>query len=327
MFFNLQHVSAAYGPSSGKLLISGETTALSTCLPCSQARRCFCCSISFLEYCRCILFVAITVLYVVFSCVCVFSVRPSRIVTLKDETCFFTDTTFTLCGRLCTLGERIIKMQLYFHIGLILDISRVCLTSSNFICGLPIACFPYLYIYSQSMFCVWECDKIVDLCDLRSWLFVRVLDILHKVKITLYGAHVCPSVCDIISIHKPLNSFCCNSILCLIVLLSYERCYIYSIQFVFLAEVPFIQSAPGGKVNILGGHNIGHSKQKSVYVHVCYSEQFPRSLYSSLDIRQAAAGQHVMSSHELQSTLMLTVEFSNICIRLCKLYQLCHLNN
>jgi hypothetical protein len=30
MFLDLRHVSAAYGPSSGKLLIIGETTALST---------------------------------------------------------------------------------------------------------------------------------------------------------------------------------------------------------------------------------------------------------------------------------------------------------
>jgi hypothetical protein len=33
---------------------------------------------------------------------------------------------------------------------------------------------------------------------------------------------------------------------------------------------------PRGKVNILGGHSIGHSKQKSVYVHVSHSERFPR---------------------------------------------------
>jgi hypothetical protein len=33
---------------------------------------------------------------------------------------------------------------------------------------------------------------------------------------------------------------------------------------------------PGGKVNILGGYNIGHSKQKSLYEHVSYSERFPR---------------------------------------------------
>jgi hypothetical protein len=38
----------------------------------------------------------------------------------------------------------------------------------------------------------------------------------------------------------------------------------------------FIHDIPGGQVNILGGHSIGHSKQKSVYVHVSYSEQFPR---------------------------------------------------
>jgi hypothetical protein len=29
-----------------------------------------------------------------------------------------------------------------------------------------------------------------------------------------------------------------------------------------------IQGAPGGKVNILGGHNIGHSKKK-VYMNTC----------------------------------------------------------
>jgi hypothetical protein len=36
-----------------------------------------------------------------------------------------------------------------------------------------------------------------------------------------------------------------------------------------------IQSVPGGKVNILGGYSIGHSKEKSVYEHVSYSERFP----------------------------------------------------
>jgi hypothetical protein len=33
---------------------------------------------------------------------------------------------------------------------------------------------------------------------------------------------------------------------------------------------------PGGKISILGGHSIAHSKQKSVYTHVSYSERFPR---------------------------------------------------
>jgi hypothetical protein len=37
-----------------------------------------------------------------------------------------------------------------------------------------------------------------------------------------------------------------------------------------------IQDVPGGKVNILGGHSIGHSKKKSLYEHVSYTERFPR---------------------------------------------------
>ena len=37
-----------------------------------------------------------------------------------------------------------------------------------------------------------------------------------------------------------------------------------------------IQDVPGGKVNILAGHSIGHSKQKTLYEHVSYSERFPR---------------------------------------------------
>jgi len=37
-----------------------------------------------------------------------------------------------------------------------------------------------------------------------------------------------------------------------------------------------MQGVPGGKVNILGGHSIGHSKQKCLYEHVSYSERFLR---------------------------------------------------
>ena len=37
-----------------------------------------------------------------------------------------------------------------------------------------------------------------------------------------------------------------------------------------------MQGIPGGKVNFLGGHSIGHSKQKCLYEHVSYSERFPR---------------------------------------------------
>jgi hypothetical protein len=37
-----------------------------------------------------------------------------------------------------------------------------------------------------------------------------------------------------------------------------------------------IQGVLEGKVNILGGYSIGHSKQKTLYEHVSYSERFPR---------------------------------------------------
>jgi hypothetical protein len=43
-----------------------------------------------------------------------------------------------------------------------------------------------------------------------------------------------------------------------------------------------IQSVSGGKVDVLGGHSIGHSKQKTLYEHVSYSERFPR--YSHLTV-------------------------------------------
>jgi hypothetical protein len=37
-----------------------------------------------------------------------------------------------------------------------------------------------------------------------------------------------------------------------------------------------IEVIPEGKINILGDQCIGYSKQKIVYVHVSYSERFPR---------------------------------------------------
>jgi len=41
-------------------------------------------------------------------------------------------------------------------------------------------------------------------------------------------------------------------------------------------QMMFIQGVPRGKVNILGDHGVGHSKQKCLYEHVSYSEPFPR---------------------------------------------------
>jgi hypothetical protein len=69
-----------------------------------------------------------------------------------------------------------------------------------------------------------------------------------------------------------------------------------------LLRKPEYTGAPGGRVSILAGHY----KQGSVYVQVFYSEQFPSYTVHCTD------EQHAMSSHELQSALILTVEFSKM---------------
>jgi hypothetical protein len=42
------------------------------------------------------------------------------------------------------------------------------------------------------------------------------------------------------------------------------------------------QGVPGGKVNILGGHSIGHSRTKSVYVHRTISQNTDLSFWDTL---------------------------------------------
>jgi hypothetical protein len=53
--------------------------------------------------------------------------------------------------------------------------------------------------------------------------------------------------------------------------------YIYIYIYIYIYV--YIQNVPGGNVIILGGHIMGHSKQKSLFVHVSYSERFPRENY------------------------------------------------
>jgi hypothetical protein len=50
-------------------------------------------------------------------------------------------------------------------------------------------------------------------------------------------------------------------------------------------DIKPINGVPGSGVNILGGPNIGHSKQKTVYVHVSYPERFPRYNYFSVQFQ------------------------------------------
>jgi hypothetical protein len=73
-----------------------------------------------------------------------------------------------------------------------------------------------------------------------------------------------------------------------------------------------ICGVPGGKVNILGGHSIGHSKQKSVYVHVLFQMVSEIELLQCTVVWMHSDEQHAMSSHELRSSLMLTMEFSKM---------------
>jgi hypothetical protein len=58
---------------------------------------------------------------------------------------------------------------------------------------------------------------------------------------------------------------------------------------------------------------IGHSKQEGVYVHVSYFERFPRCSYFTMQYTVHCTDEHhAMSSHELQSAVVLTVESSKI---------------
>jgi hypothetical protein len=80
-----------------------------------------------------------------------------------------------------------------------------------------------------------------------------------------------------------------------------------------IAPFGVIQSAPGGKVSIVGGHSIDHSRQENVYVHASYSERVPGwSWVSAQHTVHGTDEQHAMSSLELQSALMLMVEFSKM---------------
>jgi hypothetical protein len=81
-------------------------------------------------------------------------------------------------------------------------------------------------------------------------------------------------------------------------------------------DICTIQNVPGGKANILGGHSIGHSKQK-VYMYMCpIPNGFRVELWmlspAKWNVQMHSDEQHAMSSHESQNALMLTVEFSKM---------------
>jgi hypothetical protein len=97
--------------------------------------------------------------------------------------------------------------------------------------------------------------------------------------------------------------------------------YIYSVLNVrhlnrfFTNDIYIYTGVPGRKVSILEGHSIGHSNpKKGVYRYTC---PIPNGFRDrAMDViarikahRMHSDEQHAMSSHELQSALMLTWNF------------------
>jgi hypothetical protein len=73
----------------------------------------------------------------------------------------------------------------------------------------------------------------------------------------------------------------------------------------------YIQGVPGGKISILGGHSIGHSKQNSIIcTYVLLRTVSEMDLFHCTLCRRAR--RHVLTRVAVQSALMLTVEFSKM---------------
>jgi hypothetical protein len=59
----------------------------------------------------------------------------------------------------------------------------------------------------------------------------------------------------------------------IITMRDFDVCTVHLVRFIVQTNIctTYIQGVPGGKDNILGGHSIGHSKQKTLYEYVSYS--------------------------------------------------------
>jgi hypothetical protein len=73
-----------------------------------------------------------------------------------------------------------------------------------------------------------------------------------------------------------------------------------------------IQAVPGGKVNILGGHSIGHSRKESLYEHASYSERFPIFDAQYFEFGAPYLPSLSMSNHNSQLTLHTDSHASDI---------------
>jgi hypothetical protein len=93
-----------------------------------------------------------------------------------------------------------------------------------------------------------------------------------------------------------------------------------------------IQHVPGGKINILGGHSNGHSKQKVCMFMCCIPNGSPDTyftvqLYSTDEQYRCTQTNNTTCSHTSCKVHWCWRWNFRKCVILCKLYQLCRLNN
>jgi len=109
---------------------------------------------------------------------------------------------------------------------------------------------------------IWNAAGPVSLC------LISDLEALVEATI-LYGKLQIQFQKQILSITTVRKIFVCFFNIVLIVTCGYKAPFFF-VHYIVDDKVN-IQGVPGGKVNILRGHSIGHSKQKCLYEHVSYS--------------------------------------------------------
>jgi vancomycin permeability regulator SanA len=86
--------------------------------------------------------------------------------------------------------------------------------------------------------------------------------------------YVCVCECTYVCMCECIYVRMCVCVYMHVCVSMYEYIFVYIYTHIYIYN--YIQEVAGRKVNILGGHNIGNSKQQTVYVHMSYSEWFPR---------------------------------------------------
>jgi hypothetical protein len=96
--------------------------------------------------------------------------------------------------------------------------------------------------------------------------------------------------------------------------------------YMYIYVYTHIQNIPRGKVNILGGHSIGHSTQK-MYICTCVLFRTVSEMELFHCTVHCADEQHAMYLTRVAKCIDVAGGIFKKCVILGKLYQLCHLNN